>query len=233
MNLSPSFFNRKANDSSYLTLAKEEFQSRSLIEKLAVLSVIGLTGIGLYNAPLGYADTGWLDSKQGPGRTKNAIATVVSGIVAEKIFPQSEFKFEVEKTWWANSTVDGKTTSGGINSKTDTAFSSATFTARVYRDGDIDGEVDKSEWNWKVKSIGPDVYKIERALLKFDHTLELKISHGQIYGVLQRSVGYDWPISGSYTPEGKVSLCIKVPMGGDLYIHGTIHDLSKTAEKDF
>src|SRR3989338_4738352 len=100
-----------------------------------------------------YCDQPGFSNKVEAGRTKNSIATVVAGIVGQKMYGDSRIDLEIQKSLYPDARVTGITTSSSVDTHVDLAFNSASFTAQKNKDGNLEGEVDKSEFDWKVKQI--------------------------------------------------------------------------------
>ena len=87
----------------------------------------------------------------------------------------------------------------------------------------LEGEVHKSEYNWKLKQTSEDQYSIIRRGLKFNGNLVLHVDDGEIKGIYHPGwTSSGWKINGTYDPEGNVHCEINVPFGLGITLHGTI-----------
>jgi hypothetical protein len=162
-------------------------------------------------------------TKTESGRTKNSIATVVSGIIANKMYDNSKIELEVQKQSWPDSKITGETTDSTILSYNDLSMTSAKFTAQKNRDGKFEGKVDKSEFNWDITQTGNEKYHVGRFGLKFDADLEIKVSKGKITGEYQRhGIRFNWDIEGIYDSLGNVNINIDGPMNLGINLVGKI-----------
>ncbi len=185
----------------------------------AVVALIG----GIYSSTQYFDMFGFSDKHQA-GRTRNALASVVSGVVAQKLtgYANSNFNFDVVKTWYPDGTAKGEISYKKIESYVPVTFTSATFSATENSAGFYEGEVEKSEFDWNVKQVSENQYEISRFGPKFDSTLTLSAENGQIKGNYARTLGFDWPITGTYDDRGNVSLNISVPFGLDVGLEGKV-----------
>lgn len=186
----------------------------------AALAGIGVGALGL-NSCSQYQDFPGFSEDASQGRTKNAIATVVAGLVAEKITPNATINLEVEKFWYPDAHIEGSVHNGTIYTHMPLAFTSATLRAEE-TGGLIVGTIEKSEFNWDLKQTGPDTWQLGRALLKFDHSLQLSVRDGHISGELARTMGFNWSIDGTYSPDGHVEIRIDGPMTLGMTLRGTV-----------
>jgi hypothetical protein len=140
------------------------------------------------------------------GRTVNGLSSVLAGIVAQKISPNSTFSMTIEKPMYADAPISGKTTTESVQSRVELSLTSAQFTGTTGANG-ISGTVDKSEFDWSIRQSGPNTWEVGRFGLKFDATLKLHIENGTINGVYERGpLSFNWNISGRYTTEGLVNI---------------------------
>ena len=139
------------------------------------------------------------------GRAKNAISALVGGTIAYELARQENrevvIDLDVEKGWWPDAEVLGHASSSSINAKVNLWFTSATYTAQANSSGQVEGRVDKSEYDWKIKSLKPNVYQVGRFAMKLDQQLELVVADGKITGRINVSVGRDYVIDGTYDPK--------------------------------
>ena len=96
-----------------------------------------------------YTDMPGFDDDYEAGRTKNSLATLVAGIVGQKIYGSSKFELDMEKSWFPDTKVTGHTTRDTIDSYVGLALTSSHFTA-ARKNGLLEGTVAKSEFNWGV-----------------------------------------------------------------------------------
>ncbi|MDP2907113.1 MAG: hypothetical protein Q8O03_04190 [Nanoarchaeota archaeon] len=160
----------------------------------------------------------------GTGRTKNSISAIVAGIASKEIYGNSEINLKVKKHFWPDAELTGYTTENSVDTKTDVLLTSARFKAETDTEDLLNGEVDKSEFDWKVKQTGPNTYKIARWGPKFDATLELKIEEGGIIKGTYNRPGphFDWGIKGTYDKEGNVNIEIDGPLNLGIVLEGKV-----------
>lgn len=152
------------------------------------------------------------------GRTKNAVAALVTGLVAEKIDQNVDFKFQLEKPFWPDAEAQGSVKNGKIDSLVDLTFSSSEFVGT--RAG---GTVNKSEYDWDIQQINENTWHVGRMLMKFDSDLILNIQDGKITGEFVRSGNhFDWSINGTYDENGNVEIDVGIPFSNDLRIVGRV-----------
>ena len=132
------------------------------------------------------------------GRAVNAISAVSAGLIAQAVAPGRTFEATIEKYAWPDASMHGKTTDNSIQVSVDLSLTSCKFTASG-KPGAITGDVEKSEFDWKVKQSSPGEWEIGRTGWKFDHVLKLTVDNGTINGTLVRTGGFDWTIEGSYS----------------------------------
>ncbi len=169
-----------------------------------------------------YMDIAGFGDKGQAGRTKNSIASVVTGIVAHKLYTNSEIDVEVEKFFWPDATISGQTKHNSIDTYMGLALTSNKFNATAV-DGNMKGRVDKSEFDWKVQQTSPHTYKIARAGPKFNSVLTLDVQDGRIYGKYDiPGPNMNWDIEGSYTDEGDISIDLSAPLTLDMKLSGKI-----------
>jgi hypothetical protein len=166
-----------------------------------------------------YTDVSGFDDRYQQGRTKNSISSVVAGIMAQKMNENSEINIEVQKTWFPHSKIIGITTPSTINTYMNLTFSHVTFTAHPNPQGQLEGNVDKSEFDWEIKQTGPNRYHVHRWGPKFDSDLELYVKDGKVTGkYIRPGPHFDWDINGTYDVNGNVNVNIYGPvnLGVDL-----------------
>ncbi|PIN80819.1 hypothetical protein COV11_03200 [Candidatus Woesearchaeota archaeon CG10_big_fil_rev_8_21_14_0_10_30_7] len=172
-----------------------------------------------------YFDMFGFDDKHQMGRTKNSITAIVGGLVAQKMYEgaNTDIDMIVKKTFWPDGTLTGSASSVGVHTYVPVTFSSSEFDAFVNEEGNLVGEVEKSEFDWKVRQISENVYEIARFGLKFDAKLILNVNGGNISGTYVR-IGphFDWEITGTYSDNGNVNLNINVPLGLSVGLEGTV-----------
>ncbi len=156
-----------------------------------------------------YSDMPGLSDDTQSGRTKNSLAAVVSGIVAQKLYDNAQIDVTIEKSFWPDAKVTGYTTPNSIDTYVDLALTHAHFTADGNAASTLSGNVDKSELDWQVKQAGEDIYEIVRFGLKFNNTLTLQVGNGKVTGTYARTGElYDGKIKGTYDENGKVNIDI-------------------------
>jgi hypothetical protein len=134
------------------------------------------------------------------GRTVNASSAVIVGIISQKIAPNKNIEAIIKKPGWSDARLTGTTTNNTIETAVELNLTSSKFSAQGNGE-QINGKVDKSEFDWEVKSRSVNTWEIGRFGLKFDHTLMLTASDGLISGRLYRTAGFNWDISGTYTND--------------------------------
>jgi hypothetical protein len=169
-----------------------------------------------------YMDIFGFDEKVQAGRTKNSIAAVVTGLVGQKLYGNSNIDIDIEKSLWPDAKVTGYTTPESVETHVDLALTSAHFSAQN-KNGLLEGEVDKSEFDWKVKQTGSNSYDIARFGPKFDARLELRVQDGKISGTYIRpGPHFDWGINGTYDQNGNVKFEIDGHMNLGITLNGKI-----------
>jgi len=170
-----------------------------------------------------YQDIFGFDNKRESGRSKNSIAAIVSGIVGKELYGDSNIDLEVKKSLWPDARVTGYTTENSIDTSMNLFFTSVHFTGRDNISGMLKGDVDKSEFDWKVKQKGKGIYEINRFGPKFDAKLRLKIENGKITGEYERpGPNIDWDIDGTYDNQGNVNIEIDGPLTLGVRLEGKI-----------
>jgi hypothetical protein len=203
-------------------LARFRRRERSNMVGAALFGAIGVLGLAALGIPAGQYSDGWLKGQE-EGRTKNSISAVVAGIVAEKAYGDATINLEVKRALWPDSHLSGEANRQGIDSTLELNWHPAHFTAQVGANGRIQGNVDKSEFDWTVTPITGNQWKIERFALKFDYVLTLNVSGGSICGQLERpGPAPDFQITGNYSPEGMVHITIDPSFGMGIELSGNI-----------
>jgi len=155
------------------------------------------------------------------GRTKNAIATIIPGIVAHDAYYTATIDLEAKKKCWPDTHVVGATDIWAISTAADLFSTSATFTAQYTPL--LQGTVDKSEIDWSVEQRGEHTYLVHRFGWKFNHLLTLDVKDGRITGRYERGpMSWNWKIDGTYAGDGNVAIHVDVPWGLDLDLEGRI-----------
>jgi hypothetical protein len=194
---------------------------RDFLER-AFYAGAGILGIGALTAAVEYLDV------PGPikaewGRTKNSIAAVVAGLVGKKLYENSTINIEIQKHIWPNAKVIGQTTPTSIDTYVDLATTSAHFVANENEDGQLVGEVDKSEFDWKVKQTSTNSYDFARWGPKFDANLILNVADGKISGTYVRTgPNFNWDVIGTYDDNGNVNIEIDGPVNLGIRLVGRI-----------
>lgn len=169
-----------------------------------------------------YSDYGILGSSE-QGRTKNSIATVIAGAIGQKMHKDSTIDLTVEKTLFPNARVTGHTTSDSVDTYVDLASTSSHFTALRNAKGQLEGKVDKSEFDWDVVQSSPDVYEIHRMGPKFNAELDITVQNGIISGTYVRNgPHFNWNIHGTYDENGNVTCTVDCPVGLGITLKGTV-----------
>lgn len=161
------------------------------------------------------------------GRTRNSIANVVAGIVAQKMYDgNSTINLTAKKSLYPNSEITGRTTPSSIDTRMDLTFAHNEFHATTgtnNKNVTLQGVLNKSEFDWAVHQTGTNTYEIGRFGLKFDTTLTLNVSNGRITGDYNHPLKFNWKINGTYNPTGFVTIDINVPFSiSDITLEGTI-----------
>src|SRR3989344_2958690 len=197
------------------------------IKSLAATGLVaGVIGGGIFELFVAgqYSDLPGFSDDHQTGRTKNSIASVICGVVGQKMYDgNSELDLEVVKTMWPDANLTGHTTKDTIDSNVDLTFPRARFTASKNAEGNLEGNVDKSEFDWKIKQTRDDTYKIERAGWKLNAELKIMMNDGQISGSYSKPLSFDYKIKGTYDKEnGKVDIDVKVALSLDFGIKGNV-----------
>lgn len=158
------------------------------------------------------------------GRTKNSISAVIGGTVAKQLYQESDINLEIQKTFWPDAHVTGYTTKETIATGVkDLTFTSVNYNAEEKSQGNLEGTVKKSEFDWDVKQTASDNYRIHRLLFKFNSDLQLKAEDGKITGTYYRhGPKFNWIINGNYDNNGNVKIHVNVPLGMDFDLEGKI-----------
>ena len=213
---------RETRTSKTLVSLSESRFGPGLRKALAVGAIGGLAVLG-FNAirSLEFTDTPG-PSKHDFGRTVNGISTLVCGIAAQEIFGNASVNATIQKPWFPDAKVDGRTTADFIDTEVELSMTSSHFTAQK-EGGLMKGKVDKSEFDWSVEQTGPNTWHIGRWGYKFDSTLVIDISNGQINGSLERTMGWDWTFSGTYDTAGNIKINVGTPfLRPNFVIEGTL-----------
>ncbi len=158
--------------------------------------------------------------KETAGGEKNAVATLISGIIGQKIYGSSKVDINVEKMFWPDSKITGETTPDSINVSDD---NDTNVDLKKSTDDLSSGEIDKGGVDWDIKQTGPNTYKIENVGPFNDATLIVEIKNGKIIGTYKRPFfDLNWTVGGSYRTDGTVNIVVNVPLGPDIELDGTI-----------
>ncbi len=164
-----------------------------------------------------YCDLPGFSGKLQQGRTINSLASIISGIVSKEAYGSSSSKGYVGKFLWPDAELNTEVDSNSISSLVGVLFTSSKLEAK-YPSNFLEGSVEKSEFDWKVKQIGVDTYEINRFGPKFDTTLDISVRNGVIHGMYKRPFGFDWAIEGAYDDQG-YSFNVSVPLGLDFSVN--------------
>ncbi|MBU0666698.1 MAG: hypothetical protein ABIC91_01590 [Nanoarchaeota archaeon] len=172
---------------------------------------------------------GW-DNKVQTGRTKNAISTIVTGLVGQKLYDKSNIDVEIKKKLFPDATVKGYTSKDTINTHVNLTLTKSNFLAGKDYFGMLEGQVKKSEFNWNVKQIDYDSYEIKRFGPKFNHQLDLMVGDissneetGKIIGkYIRKGPHFDWNIEGTYDRQGNVQIEIDGSLNLGINLEGKI-----------
>jgi len=228
-----SIVHQGSDDDFYAaTISKKNLNKSSLPSTMrevrgAVVTVaVGLAGAVLVQSMLSYknyTDYSTTSIVTSDGRTRNSIATIVSGIVAQKITSgPASFDMTAEKFFYPDATITGYVTPQTIDSRMHLSLAQNRFRANTSKDS-LFGDVRKSEYDWNVERSRPDEYTIGRLGLKFDTKLSLSVKEGKINGVYDRPFGFDWDIKGYYDQKGNVIVKIDVPWSNcDMRLKGRV-----------
>lgn len=180
-----------------------------------------LVGSGIVSSE--YMDVFGFSEKHEMGRTKNSIAAVVAGLVGQKLYGNSQIDVEILKQGWPDARVTGNTTPTSVDTYVDLAVTSSHFQAQQNRAGMLEGEVDKSEFDWKVRQTAQNSYEIARFGPKFDSRLNLNVADGKISGTYVRNgPHFDWDAKGTYDDNGNVNIEIDGPLNLGIRLVGKI-----------
>lgn len=197
-------------------------KKKSLLK--GILYGTGFSALAVFGlASSEYQDVFGFDNKAESGRTKNSIAAVVTGIIGQELYGNSRINVDIEKTMWPDAKVTGYTTSDSIETHVDLLVTSAHFSAKRNGNGHLEGTVDKSEFDWNVKQIGPSSYDVNRFGPKFDARVDLTVEDGKITGTYVRpGPHFDWEITGTYNDNGDVNYTIDGPLNLGITLNGKI-----------
>jgi hypothetical protein len=92
------------------------------------------------------------------GRTKNAISAVVAGIVAQRIYGESEIDLIIEKFFFPDAKLTGSTTQDSIFTNVELMFTNAQFIGYGSEKGELKGTIKKSQFNWELIQTGTNKY---------------------------------------------------------------------------
>ena len=95
-------------------------------------------------------------------RSKDGIAAVVAGIVAQKMYDNSQIDLQIEKKFWPDAKLTGNTTKNSIDAYVGLATVTSHFSAKKDSKGMFKGIVSKSEFNSVINQESPNSYHIER-----------------------------------------------------------------------
>jgi hypothetical protein len=120
--------------------------------------------------------------------------------------------------------VTGYTTENSVVADVnDLTFTKVHYSAEKNQERNLNGIVQKSEFDWEVKQTSANTYDVSRLLFKFNSDLELKTENGKINGTYHRhGPAFDWKINGMYANNGHVKIHVNVPMGLDFNLEGKI-----------
>jgi hypothetical protein len=166
-----------------------------------------------------YAD---LPGKDSQGRTKNALSTVIAGLIGQRRHGHSDIDLTIQKQFFPDAVVTGSTSNRRIETRVPVTFVSNVFNATIDERGYVHGRVEKSEFDWQVEQVSATRYRIKRWGPKFDGTLELQVADGRISGsYIRNGVGFNWTIDGSYSGDN-VRVHIDAPLTLGIVLAGTI-----------
>ncbi len=191
------------------------------IEIGLIAGIIGVSTVGITSSA--YIDFPGYGDKYQTGRTKNAVASVVAGVVAHKMYENASIDLEVQKPLWPDAKLTGTTTQNAVDTYVDLMFTSSQFQATADGRGYLSGEVKKSDFNWNVQQSDQNTYEMSRFGHKFDSGLHITVSDGVISGTYTRTgPHFDWNISGTYDTQGNVMIDIDHPTILGITLEGKI-----------
>lgn len=219
--LRPSQENQsKLEQTSFPTRERGSIRSVST-PALLIAGVLAIFGSGITCHE--YADYPGFGASTELGRTKNSLASIIGGIVAQKIGGNSNIEITVTKTLFPDAPLSGQTTTNTIDSLVDLTLTSSKFTATGDPGGLMKGKVDKSEFDWNVTQVSDDKWEIGRLGWKFDTTLELTVKDGVITGEYVRpGPHFNWGIEGTYDQGGNVKVEVSIPFSLDIGLAGKV-----------
>src|SRR3989338_3454448 len=156
------------------------------IKSLAATGLVaGVIGGGIFELFVAgqYSDLPGFSDDHQTGRTKNSIASVICGVVGQKMYDgNSELDLEVVKTMWPDANLTGHTTKDTIDSNVDLTFTRARFTASknaegkiMMNDGQISGNYSKPlSFDYKNKR----TYEKENGKVDIDVKVPLSLDFG-------------------------------------------------------
>lgn len=159
------------------------------------------------------------------GRTVNGVATVLGGIITRDVATNAAANLTIVKAGWPDSNLKVHTSGSSISAEADLSLSSCVFSASGNQ-GSMQGDVDKSAFDWKVKEAGLGKWTIERFGPYPNYTLDYTINNGVVTGTIRRPLEYDWNFDGSIK-DGNISISVHTGITEPSFkITGTIHSLN-------
>ena len=200
-----------------------------------ILRSVALAGIGAYalvqlSSCSQYGDVSSGKDTEG-GRTRNSLAALVSGVVANQMYEKSDINLTMEKTLYPDAKVNGHTGISNINTSVDLWFADADFNADRKENGMFEGKVYKTEWNWKINQKNSNIWEVVRFGLKFNNELDLTCKDGKINGEFKRPMGFNWDIDGTYDSNGNTKIHVNIPEGYDFDLNGKINKINNEEHK--
>lgn len=202
--------------------------------KIAELFTTGLVAAGIMigGAWEEYLDFPGDDEGNQAGRAKNSYAAMVTGLIAQRMYPNSTIDVDVVKSFYPDAHVEGTVTPYSIDTYVPLTLTSATFKAKTNDRGLLEGKVDKSGFDWIVEQTGPDSYQVGRFCLKFDNSVSLVVANGRIVGKIKRGIDeFNWTIDGTYDNDGNIEVGIDGPVNWGIGLEGKITQQINVVEK--
>lgn len=198
---------------------------------LPALGLAALTVTGLGVRSCNYIDDRVVGIGTKDGRDINSMGTLLSGLIAQRVWGEAEVSAVIEKSFFPDSTATGTVTLNSIGLETSVWLTDNKFYASGPQ-GKIRGIVEKTEQNWEIVQKSEDSYEIQRFMLKLDPTLKLTVKDGKISGDLQKQLALDWSFEGTYDLNaGTFKLNVVTPWHvPNFSISGKVHDF-KLPEK--
>lgn len=197
---------------------------RDALKKLRNLGIMigaGTIVAGAYTISDNFDMPGFLGTDS--ARDKSGISVLLAGLIGKKMYDSSNINLELKRSIWPTSKITGYTTPQKIHTYLKLGTTSASFIGKSNENEMIVGEVNKSEFDWKIIQTKKNKYKIQTFTFNFlkrkyasVDPLELKIENGIINGEYIRTGSRgNWDIKGRYDLDTGI---VKVSIDGTFTI---------------